>query len=49
MRFVQIKSVEQLELQALHQVREHLVASRIAVINQLGSFLLERGIVAPPP
>jgi transposase len=45
MRFVQIKSVEQLDLQALHRVRERLVARRTAVINQLRSFLLERGIV----
>lgn len=45
MRFVPIKSVEQLDLQALHRVRERLVAKRTSVINQLRSFLLERGIV----
>lgn len=45
MRFVPVKSVEQLDLQALHRVRERLVAKRTAVINQLRSFLLERGIV----
>ncbi len=45
MRFVPVKSVEQLDLQALHRVRERLVGRRTAVINQLRAFLLERGIV----
>jgi transposase len=45
MRFVPVKTVEQLDLQALHRVRERLVGKRTAVINQLRSFLLERGIV----
>jgi transposase len=45
MRFVPVKSVEQLDLQALHRVRERLVAKRTSVINQIRSFLLERGIV----
>ncbi len=44
MKFVAIKSVEQLDLQALHRVRERLVCQRTSVINQIRAFLLERGI-----
>jgi transposase len=44
MRFVPLKSGEQLELQALHRVRSRLVGQRTAVINQLQGFLLEHGI-----
>jgi len=44
MRFVPIKTDEQLDLQALHRVRDRLVGRRTAVINQLRGFLLERGI-----
>ncbi len=44
MRFVPTKSVEQLDLQALHRVRSRLVGQRTAVINQIRAFLLERGI-----
>ena len=45
MWFVPVKSVEQLDLHALHRVRERLVVKRTAVINQLRSFLLEHGSV----
>lgn len=44
MRFVQIKTAEQLDLQAMHRVRDRLVQSRTALINQIRGFLLERGI-----
>jgi len=44
MRFVPTKSVAQLDLQALHRVRERLVSQRTGVINQIRAFLLERGI-----
>src|SRR5262249_32009025 len=44
MKFVAIKTVEQLDLQALHRVRERLVCQRTSVINQIRAFLLERGI-----
>ena len=44
MRFVPLKSPEQLDLQALHRVRSRLVTQRTAVINQIRGFLLERGI-----
>jgi transposase len=44
MRFVPLKTVDQLDLQALHRVRDRLVARRTGVINQLRAFLLERGL-----
>ena len=44
MKFVATKTVEQLDLQALHRVRERLVSQRTGVINQIRAFLLERGI-----
>lgn len=44
MRFVPIKTDAQLDLQALHRVRDRLVHRRTAVINQIRGFLLERGI-----
>jgi transposase len=45
MRFVQIKTDDQLDLQAIHRVRDRLVSRRTAVINQIRAFLLERGMV----
>ena len=45
MRFVPLKTADQLDLQALHRVRDRLVQRRTAVINQIRGFLLERGIV----
>ena len=44
MRFVPIKSDDQLDLQSLHQVCERWVMRRTAVINQIRGLLLERGI-----
>ncbi len=44
MSFVAIKSEEQLDLQALHRVRERLVSDRTRLINQGRGFLMERGI-----
>jgi transposase len=44
MKFVPTKTVEQLDLQAMHRVRERLVSQRTGVINQIRAFLLERGI-----
>ena len=44
MKFVAIKTVEQLDLQGLHRVRERIVCQRTSVINQIRAFLLERGI-----
>ena len=44
MKFVATKSVDQLDLQALHRVRERLVSQRTGIVNQIRAFLLERGI-----
>jgi hypothetical protein len=43
MRFVELKSQEQLDIQSLHRVRSRLVGARTNVINQLRAILLERG------
>src|SRR5581483_9327612 len=47
MRFVELKSPEQLDLQSLHRVRDRLVGERTALMNQLRALLLERGIAVP--
>ena len=44
---VGVKSVEQLDMQALHRVRQRLVTSRTAIINQARGLMRERGITAP--
>src|SRR5215469_2490716 len=44
MRFAQIKTQEQLDIQAMHRVRDRLVQRRTALINEIRGFLLERGI-----
>jgi transposase len=41
---VATKTVDQLDLQALHRVRERLVSQRTGIINQIRAFLLERGL-----
>ena len=43
-KFVATKTADQLDLQALHRVRERLVSQRTGIINQIRAFLLERGI-----
>src|SRR5881394_577548 len=45
MRFVQLKTEEQLDVQAMHRVRDRLVQHRTALINEIRGFLLERGII----
>jgi transposase len=47
MRFVPIKTDEQLDLQALHRVRERWVMRRTAAVNQIRNLLLERGLTMP--
>ena len=47
MRFVELKSQDQLDMQTLHRARDRLVGERTALINQLRAILLERGFVAP--
>jgi transposase len=45
MRFVDLKTQDQLDIQTLHRSRDRLVGERTALINQLRAILLERGIV----
>ena len=47
MRFVPIKTEEQLDMQTLHRVRDRLVGCRTALINQVRAVLLERGLTFP--
>jgi transposase len=44
MRFVQMKSPDQIDTQALHRVRDRQVSSRTRLINQMRAFCLEFGI-----
>jgi transposase len=44
MRFVELKSQEQLDIQSLHRVRSRLVTARTTLTNQLRALLLERGM-----
>jgi transposase len=47
MRFVEVKSQAQSDIQALHRARERLMSERTALINHLRALLLERRIVVP--
>jgi transposase len=47
MKFVATKTADQLDLQALHRVRERLVRQRTGIINQIRAFLLERRASLP--
>jgi transposase len=47
MRVVELKGVEQLDMQSLHRVRDRLVGERTALMNQMRALLLERGITVP--
>ena len=42
MRFVPIKTTEQLDLRAIHRVRSGLVSRRTGIINQIRAFLPDR-------
>src|SRR6478736_1094335 len=44
MRFVALKSEEQLDMQSLHRARDRVVGERTSLMNQLRAVLLERGI-----
>ncbi|MGF6757994.1 IS110 family transposase [Paraburkholderia sp. GAS42] len=44
MRFSRVKSIEELDLQALHRARDRLIRERTGQINQIRAFLLENGI-----
>jgi transposase len=45
MRFVTAKSTEQVELQALHRIRDRAVGSRTQMVNQMRAFCLEFGVI----
>jgi transposase len=47
MRFVALKSEEQLDMQTLHRVRDRAVGERTSLMNQLRAVLLERGVIVP--
>ena len=47
MRFVPPKSPEQLEIQAVHRIRQRVVASRTRLVKQARGLLCEHGIVVP--
>lgn len=47
MRFVPIKKVEQQDIQNIHRIRERLVKTRTALINEIRSLLHEYGIIMP--
>jgi transposase len=47
MRFDAVRSIEQVDLQAIHRVRDQLVGERTAVANQIRAFLLEYGLAIP--
>ncbi|UVE70059.1 IS110 family transposase (plasmid) [Burkholderia pyrrocinia] len=44
MRFVPLKSEEQMDVQALHRARERMLQQRLALTNQIRGLLLDRGI-----
>ena len=45
MRFVPVKTVEQQDIQATHRIREQLIKSRTAQVNQIRGLVGEYGIV----
>ena len=45
MRFVPPKSSEQLEIQAVHRIRQRLVAGRTRLVNQVRGLLAEHGVI----
>jgi len=47
MRFVALKSEEQLDMQTLHRTRDRAVGERTSLMNQLRAILLERGVIVP--
>ena len=47
MRFVEVKSVEQQDIQAVHRIRSELVSQRTAKANQIRGLVGEYGLVAP--
>ena len=46
MRFVALKSEEQLDMQTQHRTRDRAVGERTSLMNQLRAILLERGVIS---
>jgi transposase len=44
MRFVEVRTPEQVDLQALHRIRDRLVGQRTTLMNQARAFCLEYGL-----
>jgi len=44
MRFVEVRTPEQVDLQALHRIRDRLVGQRTALMNQARAFCIEYGL-----
>jgi transposase len=44
MRFVEVRSPEQVDLQALHRIRDRLVGQRTRLMNQARAFCIEYGL-----
>lgn len=44
MRFVPVKTVDQVDIQALHRTRDQMIGKRTALINQMRAFCLEYGV-----
>ena len=47
MRFVALKTEDQLDIQTVHRARDRVVAERTSLMNQLRAILIERGIIVP--
>jgi transposase len=47
MRFVSVKALAQQDIQAVHRIRERLVKTRTALVNQIRGLLAEYGVVIP--
>jgi len=47
MRFVDIKTIEQQDIQAVHRIRSELIRHRSAKANQIRGLVAEYGLVAP--
>lgn len=44
MRFTQVRTAEQIDIQAMHRIRDQMVSSRTRLINQIRAFCLEYGV-----
>lgn len=44
MRFVEVRTPDQIDLQALHRIRDRLVGQRTALMNQARAFCIEYGL-----